>query len=350
MGDEVIRMALVNPQKRPFLAASTTFASAFFGRTAEMQQVRREVELLSQTDLPVLIHGESGTGKSFVAELLQRQSRLPGRLFRVDCMSTDATSLLNSSIGLSSTNAELNDLLQHGGTLVLESIEDLDAGTQPLLLLFLKREVANAAADSPTVRIVSTCTQDLQQLAETGRFRRDLLYHINAVRLDLIPLRQRPEDIRGLIEYYLERYSREALRPRPVLSEDAQELLESYTWPGNLRQLDNLLRSFVSMGSEEVITRELLGNRPESRSQWNLDAIDLSRPVALKEITRQITQDVEREIILKVLQANGWNRQKTARWLQISYRSLLYKLNDLAEIRDVRLQPVLQGKLRAANG
>lgn len=343
-------MALVNPQKRPFLAASTTFAGAFFGRTAEMQQVRREIELLSQTDLPVLIHGESGTGKSFVAELLQRQSRVPGRLFRVDCLSADTTSVLSSCIGLASANADLNDLLQHGGALVLESIEELDIATQPLLLLFLKREVSSLQGDAPPVRIISTCTQDLQHLAELGRFRRDLLYHVNAVRLDLIPLRQRPEDIRGLVEYYLERYSREALRPRPILSADAQELLESYTWPGNLRQLDNLIRSFVSMGSEEVITRELLGGRPEAKRQWNLDAIDLSRPVALKEITRQITQDVEREIILKVLQANGWNRQKTARWLQISYRSLLYKLNDLSEIRDARLHTVLQGKLRAANG
>jgi two-component system response regulator AtoC len=100
--------------------------------------------------------------------------------------------------------------------------------------------------------------------------------------------------------------------------------MQHYDWPGNIRQLENMIRSYILIGNEEALAEELV---PSTASSLTSE-IDLANPVSLKEITRAATQDLERQIILKVLQANGWSRRKTAKWLNISYRSLLYKLQE----------------------
>ncbi len=337
-------MALLNPQNRPVVAASTSFARVFFGRTAGMQQIRRDLELLSDTDLPILLCGESGTGKGFVAELLHRQSRASGWFLKVDCVVEESiSSLLAETVGAEGQRSNWSQLIQEGGTLLLDGIEDLKIDTQAMLLLLLKRTKLAISSGAVPVRVVSTCSADLLALSEKGKFRPDLLYHINTVKIDLPSLRMRPEDIRGIADYYLDRYAGEACRTRPPLSLDALSQIERYRWPGNIRQLDNLMRSLVNMGSEDVIKREMATEiRP--KSAWTIYQLDLSRPVALKEITRTIAQDVERQIIMKVLKTNGWNRQKAAKWLKISYRSLLYKLNELSLEGESRTQPVLLQK------
>jgi two-component system response regulator AtoC len=323
-----LSMTLLNPAKRPFLSPPSTFASSFFGRTAHMQQIRRNLELLAQTDLPVLLEGESGTGKDVVAELLHLQSRNGGRLAKLSCVSEEEiTAILDGLLESSDPATDLAMLIQEGGTLLLDGIHELDISSQSKLLIVLNQYDAGTLPGR-FVRVISTSAVDLQGLIDAGRFRIDLLYRINAVKLVLPPLRERSEDISGLIDFFLEKHSREALRSRPLISQDVMQMMEGYYWPGNIRQMDNLLRNFVMMGSEEVITRELMDSRNGLTRNWALDQVDVSHPVALKEITRQVTQDLERQIILKVLQANGWNRQKTAKWLSISYRSLLYKLSD----------------------
>ena len=128
---------------------------------------------------------------------------------------------------------------------------------------------------------------------------------------------------------------------RVLLSKSAVRLMQNYDWPGNIRQLENLIRSYVLIGSEEALVAELL---PEEQRGGITTEINLSEPVSLKRITKKATQDLERQIILKVLQANSWNRQKTAKWLQISYRSLLYKLSEVGmpEVppRPLRIPPI----------
>jgi len=320
-----------------------------------MQQIRRNLELLAQTDLPVLLEGECGTGKDVVAELLHLQSRNPGRLAKLSCVSPEEiTSVLDSLLdGLlegDAVESELATLLREGGTLLLDGIHELDLPSQSKLLIVLK-QYDTGSVGGTFVRVISTTTVDLQGLIDAGKFRIDLLYRINAVKVMLPPLRERSEDILGLVEFFLEKHSREAMRSRPLLSQDVLQMMEGYYWPGNIRQMDNLLRNFVIMGSEEVITRELMDSRNGVTRNWALDEVDVSHPVALKEITRQVTQDLERQIILKVLQANGWNRQKTAKWLSISYRSLLYKLSDFGAAQDnqSKVHTIPSSALRAAN-
>jgi two-component system response regulator AtoC len=113
----------------------------------------------------------------------------------------------------------------------------------------------------------------------------------------------------------------------PPLSRNVLRLMQRHEWPGNIRQLDNLLRSYVLMGSEDALVAELVEEeRPASKT---MAEVDVSQPISLKMVTKKATHELERQIILKVLKAHNWNRQKTAKWLKISYRSLLYKLNDV---------------------
>jgi two-component system response regulator AtoC len=174
------------------------------------------------------------------------------------------------------------------------------------------------------IRVVSAANRDLRLQTQDGTFRLDLFFRINAVTIELPPLRERAVDLPMLVEYFLGVYGR-AFRcePKP-LSHNIMRLMQSYTWPGNIRQLENLLRSYVLIGSEDALGSELLSAVPMNLTPQ----IDLAKSISLKQITKQSTQDLERQIILKVLQANGWSRQKTAKWLKISYRSLLYKLRD----------------------
>jgi two-component system response regulator AtoC len=134
----------------------------------------------------------------------------------------------------------------------------------------------------------------------------------------------RPSDLPILVDYFLGLHSKAfRLSPKP-LSREMMQLMERYSWPGNIRQLENMVRSYVLIGSEEALLADLAPADPVSL----IPNIDLANPISLKDITKAATQDLERQIILRVLQANGWSRLKTAKWLNISYRSLLYKLQE----------------------
>jgi two-component system response regulator AtoC len=173
-------------------------------------------------------------------------------------------------------------------------------------------------------RLICAANGNLRKQTEDGSFRLDFFFRINAVTIDLPPLRQRVADIPVLVDHFLDLHSKSyRLNPKP-LSRDIVRLMKRYSWPGNIRQLENLIRSYVLIGSEEALIADLVPDTPASV----IPEIDLANPVSLKEITRAATRELEREIVLKVLEANGQSRVKTAKWLKISYRSLLYKLQE----------------------
>jgi len=230
----------------------------------------------------------------------------------------------------------------HMGTLFLDEVGSLDLMVQSKLLQVLQDGTFVRVGGHTTLaietRLVSVANQDLRAQVEDGSFRLDFLYRINAVTINLPPLRSRKEDIPQLVDYFLEQHARTfSLSPKP-LSRNAIELMQRYEWPGNIRQLENIIRSYVLIGNEDILADELL---PQQHSADRIIAdIDLSEPVSLRHITKKATLDLERHIILKALQANSWNRQKTAKWLHISYRSLLYKLSE--ESAPVILMPSSQ--------
>jgi two-component system response regulator AtoC len=145
------------------------------------------------------------------------------------------------------------------------------------------------------------------------------------VTFDLPPLRQRTGDLPMLIDYFLRLHAK-AYRAEPKpLSREITSMMQRYTWPGNIRQLENMIRGYVLIGNEEALAADLTPPAPTGI----IPEIDLANPISLKEITRAARHSLEREIMLKVLQVNGYSRRKTAKWLNISYRSLLYKLQEV---------------------
>ena len=224
------------------------------------------------------------------------------------------------------------------GTLFLDEIGDLDLSVQAKLLQMLQdgsfMRVGGQESRKVNLRLVSAASQDLRQQAENGGFRLDFFFRINAITIDLPPLRQRTVDLPMLIDYFLNRHAKVFHRTPKPLSREITRQMQRYEWPGNIRQLENMIRGYILIESEEAMAAELVHTHPARPARLNTE-IDLSKPISLKDITKAATQDLERQIILKVLEANGWSRRKTAKWLNISYRSLLYKLqeaqgNDLA--------------------
>ncbi len=323
-----------------------------------MQSVRNKLERVAETDVPVLLQGESGTGKEICVRLLHGLSmRSRGSLVKVSCPAIPHSLLETELFGYERgafTGALMTKLGRveqaHLGTLFLDEVGSLDLAVQSKLLQVLQDgtfvRVGGHEPRSIETRLVSVANADLRTQVEEGTFRLDFLYRINAVTINLPPLRQRIADLPVLIDHFIEHYARMFHQTPELLSKSAVRLMQGYHWPGNIRQLENLIRSYVLIGSEEALVAELV---PEESRNGIRTEIDLSEPVSLKRITKKATQDLERQIILKVLQANSWNRQKTAKWLQMSYRSLLYKLSEVG-MPDVPPRPIRMPQVAKQDG
>jgi two-component system response regulator AtoC len=311
-------------------------ADLVFGRSPMMAAAREKLERIADTTVPVLLQGESGTGKDIIAKLLHaRSNRSKCPWIKVTCPAIP-NSLIESELfgyekgaftGAYATKRGRVELA-HQGTLFLDEVGSLDISVQAKLLQVLQdgsfMRVGAQESRKVNTRLVCAANGNLKQQTEDGSFRLDFFYRINAITIDLPPLRQRVMDLPVLIDYFLELHSKAyRVSPKP-LSRELVRMMQRYNWPGNIRQLENMIRSHVLIGNEETLAADLAPAAPSGL----VPEIDLTHPVSLKEITRAATQDLERMIIMKVLQANGWSRRKTAKWLKISYRSLLYKLQE----------------------
>lgn len=307
-----------------------------FGRSPAMSAVRELLDRVAEKTVPVLLQGESGTGKDIFAKLLHLSSnRANGAWVKVSCPAIPHALIESELFGYEKgafTGAYATKRgrveLAHQGTLFLDEVGGLDLSIQAKLLQLLQdgsfSRVGAQDTKSVNTRIVCAANASLKQQVEDGKFRLDFFYRINAVTIDLPPLRQRKEDIPMLADYFLGVHSKVfQIDPKP-LSREMERVMQRYTWPGNIRQLENLIRSYLLIGDEEALAAEMIPSNPGRL----VPEIDLHNPISLKEITKAATRNLEREIILKVLHANGWSRRKTAKWLNISYRSLLYKLQE----------------------
>jgi transcriptional regulator with PAS, ATPase and Fis domain len=172
--------------------------------------------------------------------------------------------------------------------------------------------------------VVCATNRKLEQEVDNGTFRSDLFYRINVVNLHMPPLRERAVDIPDLVDYFLEYYNRKYNCRAKPLSNELMAVLKKYHWPGNVRELENLIKRYVILGTEEVIASDL---QPRAPDFFNAE-IPVDGQVSLKKLTRQAVRELERKVILKVLQNHHWNRKQAARALSISYRALLYKIRD----------------------
>jgi len=310
--------------------------SIVFGRTEAMRAVRERLAKLAGANVPVLIQGESGTGKDIIARMIHAASPWKnGPWVKVNCPAIPGT-LLESELfgyekgaftgayGVKPGRVEM----AHRGTLFLDEISELDLGLQSKLLQLLQDgqfcRIGAQEDKKVEVRVVCATNRKLEQEIENGAFRSDLFYRINVVNLYLPPLRERAVDIPDLVAYFLEHYNRKYNCRAKPLSNEMMTVLGKYHWPGNVRELENLVKRYVILGNEEVISSDLA---PRSPDFFNTE-IPLDGPISLKKLTRQAVRELERKIILKVLQNHHWNRKQAARTLSISYRALLYKIRD----------------------
>jgi transcriptional regulator with PAS, ATPase and Fis domain len=214
------------------------------------------------------------------------------------------------------------------GTLFLDEISELEMSLQAKLLQLLQDgQFCRIGAQEDRrveVRMLCATNRQLEKEIDTGGFRQDLYYRINVLNVSVPPLRERREDIPTLIEHFLSFYSQSFNLQAPPMSSHVTQLLVRYDWPGNIRELENLIKRYVILGSEEAITGDLTAQNQMSLSP----KLQLGDSVSLKDITRQAVHELERKVILQVLQANHWNRKQAARKLKISYRALLYKIRE----------------------
>ena len=307
-----------------------------FGRSEGMQALRDRMDKVASANVPVLIQGESGTGKDIIARMIHGLSpwktgpfvkvngpAIPGTLLESELFGYEKGAF-TGAYGSKPGRVEL----AHRGTLFLDEISELDLALQSKLLQLLQDgqfcRIGAQEDKKVEVRVVCATNRRLEEEIESGTFRHDLFYRINVVNLHMPPLRERRADIADLVDYFLEYYNRKYNCRARELSADLMSALQKYHWPGNIRELENLVKRYVILGNEEVITSDLVARDQE---YFNPD-LNLDGPISLKKLTRQAVRELERKVILKVLQANHWNRKEAARALSISYRALLYKIRD----------------------
>jgi two-component system, NtrC family, response regulator AtoC len=307
-----------------------------FGSTDAMRSLRERLAKIAGANVPVLIQGESGTGKDIIARMIHANSPWKiGPWVKVNCPAIPGT-LLESELfgyekgaftGAFGTKPGRVEMA-HRGTLFLDEISELDMSLQSKLLQLLQDgqfcRIGAQEDKKVEVRVVCATNRKLEEEIATGTFRADLFYRINVVNLHMPPLRDRIPDLPDLVAYFLECYNRKFNSRAKPLSIDLMNALSKYHWPGNVRELENLIKRYVILGTEDSISGEL---RPYQPDFFSAD-INVDGPISLKKITRQAVHELERKIILKVLQHHHWNRKQAARALNISYRALLYKIRD----------------------
>lgn len=307
-----------------------------FGRSAAMQLVKQKLERVANNLVPVLIVGESGTGKELIARLVHQISPWRNAPFvKVNCPAIPHSLLESELFGyergaFTGANGSKPGKVEsaHNGTLFLDEIGELDSSIQAKLLQLLQDgQFCRLGAQEDTqveVRVVCATNRDLQEEVALGTFRQDLYYRINVMDLRVPPLRERRVDIPEIANYFLDLYNEKFNASAPRFSNRALNLFQAYPWPGNVRELENLVKRYVILGSEEACSVELLS---QNESLPDVE-INTDGPISLKKVTQRAVRELEKKIILRVLQAHHWNRKKAATALNISYRALLYKLKE----------------------
>jgi two-component system, NtrC family, response regulator AtoC len=310
----------MNPQINSVLDLPVE-AGFVLGQGSAILAVNAMVADIAPTDISVLLVGESGTGKEAYARLIHRMSRTHDvPLKKLSCATLDPARLLGQVQDdlHSAANGE------HPACLFLDGVEELDLASQRALASVLPDgEPKHARASN--VRLISSTAINLGKAVETGQFRRELYFRINGASLRLPPLRERKEDIPALIEHFLIKSSvgqRESL----VLDGEAMAILMSHSWPGNIRELENLIKKMVALADSKAALSEL---RATTRPAPRMEVGDEPRMSSLKVAARAASRRTERELILKALERTHWNRKRAAQELQISYKSLLYKIKQI---------------------
>jgi DNA-binding NtrC family response regulator len=294
------------------------------GMCAAMQTLENVVAEIAPTNIPVLLMGESGAGKEMFARRIHHLSANGDEpLVKIACASMNPANFAGE-LGLSKSDLSAEEVKTLNRTVFFDEISELDSSCQRSLVYALPDGEARPRRGSLGARVISTTNRNLDDEMRAGRFRSELYYRINGVCLRLPPLRDRKEDIPLLVESFLTKYAAEFGRPRPSLSPRALRMLLDYSWPGNIRELENAVKKIVALGAENLALPDLVAEPVETRTE-----VSETRSYSLKAAARAASREAEREMILEALARTRWNRKRAAQELQISYKSLLYKLKQI---------------------
>ena len=302
-----------------------------------MESLLRTVYQIATTDLPVLIEGETGTGKELIARAVYRHSaRVKGPFIALNCAAIPEALIGSELFGFvqgAFTGANRDRVgfvgAAHRGTLFLDEIGDLPLDLQPHLLRVLQSgeftRLGNTRVEHVDVRFIAATNRDLESEVRAGRFRADLFFRLSAITLRLPPLRDRPHDIRLLAEHFARTAAARYGRPTPRLAEDCLSALTAYSFPGNVRELESEMARLAALASADVLCgADLLNERIRKRSNGESSASSSSSAVAPMSL-----HEMEKQLIFSVLQHTGGNRTRAAEVLGISREGLRTKLQRL---------------------
>jgi two-component system, NtrC family, response regulator AtoC len=308
------------------------------GRSKQIVDVFKAVSMVAAKKSTVLITGESGTGKELIARAIHYNSDRRSKPFVVvNCAALPDTLIESELFGYEKgafTNASQKKVgrfeLAHGGTLFLAEIGELNLGTQAKFLRAIEQETFTRLGGTDEikvdVRVIAASNRDLETMAKAGEFRPDLFYRLNVVSLYLPPLRERPEDIALLLDHFLRLKAQEHSMAPKSLSPEVVDFFTSYYWPGNIRELENLIeRLTILTPHETIMLRDLPAGMRSTDQTATLkeDVLSGSKPLS------EAVDEFERELIVKALQRTGFNQTKAASLLGTSRRILKYRIEKL---------------------
>jgi len=334
--------AVVTPEKPAF----TSTRQIFLGSSPQMREIQGLLRQIGWSEVPILIQGETGVGKEVLARELHAESPRANKPFlKLNCAALPSELVESELFGYERgafTGAfqkkpgmfELAD----GGTLLLDEIGDMDYKLQAKLLQVLQDQEFQRLGGKETVRVdvrvLAATHQDLEKAIADGRFREDLYYRLNVINMRIPSLRERKEDVIAFTEFLLKKHTPKGVAV-PVITPSLQQALLLHNWPGNIRELENLVRKFVVLRDPELIALELnaKGTRRPLLSNQILPSLphgpDTNEATILEQVSKAKHQ-AEATAILAALNSTRWNRKQAATLLKIDYKALLYKMKKLS--------------------
>jgi two-component system, NtrC family, response regulator AtoC len=344
-------------------------AFLFWGDSPEMRAIATVIEQVSDSDVTVLIRGESGVGKELVARAIHQGSSRRDRPFvKVNCAALPAELLESELFGhekgafTGAATTRIGKFEQADtGTIFLDEIGEVNAALQAKLLHVVQDAQFTKLGSNKSivvdVRVVAATNRDLEAMMTSGAFREDLYYRLKVIEVTVPPLRERRNEIPHLTEFFIERYARRYNRPQRQLTPQLHELFQTYQWPGNIRELENTIKRMVILQDEQIVVRELTraphpaaalagvgagaGTGPAIEASPALDSADddagtdLAEPVAaapagsrLVDVAKAAATKAERLLIEDTLHRVHWNRRRAAEQLGVSYKTLLNKIKE----------------------
>jgi two-component system, NtrC family, response regulator PilR len=316
-------------------ADTSVFGPRLLGSSPAMQNMREMIGRVARSQAPVHISGESGTGKELVAKLIHESGpRRDGPFVPVNCGAIP-TELMESELfghkrgSFTGAVSDKKGLIQsaEGGTLFLDEIADLPLHMQVKLLRFIQEKAVRPVGEQlevgVDVRVLSATHKDLSRLVAEGKFREDLYYRVNVIELRVPSLRERPEDVPELAESVLRRLGRRMKITPPMLGKDALAALQVYAFPGNVRELENILERAITLSTTGEVSASDIQLRPPPSGTAPAANAQSGGPLG------DHLEDIEREAILKALEQARYNKTAAAKVLGMSFRALRYRIKKL---------------------